>query len=458
MSRVPVVFLGAICIVVFRVESLSQAFTCVFALQAGRADRGIPQEVPPACPRMLPAVVLLYVLSGCWCLAAGADYLQKYSFPSLRGFFSDGVLVDELTNVFVTKTFPNHYSLVTGLHAESHGVVHSNMYDPASGRTFSPRNDSDPFWWNEATPIWVTAQEAGLRTAAAMWPGTEYRIQNRTSTHFLRYDPAVPFQERLANVTGWLLRDEGVRFAALYWEEPDRSGHAHGPDNVTAMTPVLREVDRLCSQDRLIRLDDCLDRRNYTAINLTPVATIIPLSDKRLVYDALSRCHANMKAYLKEEIPDRLHYRNNERIQPIILVADEGWTIVQSGNLTRNGDHGYDNSLPSMHPFLAAHGPDFRRGYRLAGMHSVDVYPLMCWLLGLPERPNNGSLSHARCLLAAETCLSVAQVVGIVLGTLLVLTTLTCLVSILKNRVSAQPRPFTRLALQDDDADDPLIG
>ncbi|KAI1897217.1 hypothetical protein AGOR_G00080960 [Albula goreensis] len=416
-----------------------------------------------------------------------ADYLKKYTLPNLQKFFSEGVLVDHLTNVFITKTFPNHYSLVTGLYAESHGILASNMYDSATQKKFSVVNDSDPFWWNEATPIWVTAQEAGFKTTAAMWPGTDIPIQNQTSTHFLHYDSTVTFQERLENVTGWLKRDEAVRFGALYWEEPDRSGHRYGPDNTTEMARVLKEVDehvgllvdrltRLdlwgrinviltsdhgmaqCSQERLIRLDACLPPQNYTVVDLTPVAAIIPHGDPALVYKALSECHPHMKAYLKEEIPDRLHYRNNERIQPILLVADEGWTIVQRGDLPRLGDHGYDNSLPSMHPFLAAHGPAFLRGQRLEELSSVDVYPLMCRLLGLPERPNNGSLARARCMLASESCMGLPQVLGIVIGALLVLTTLTCLMAILKTRASAASRPFARLQLQEDDDDDPLIG
>lgn len=89
------------------------------------------------------------------------------------------------------------------------------------------------------------------------------------------------------------------------------------------------------------------------------------------------------------------------------------------------GDHGYDNSLPSMHPFLAATGPSFRKGYSLRSMQSVDVYPLMCRLLSVPAQPNNGSLTQARCLLAAETCWDISLVIGLVVGVLLILTAIT---------------------------------
>ncbi|XP_070711503.1 bis(5'-adenosyl)-triphosphatase enpp4 [Pempheris klunzingeri] len=417
-----------------------------------------------------------------------ADYLQSFPMPNLKRLYSQGVLVEELNNVFITKTFPNHYSLVTGLYAESHGIVASNMYDPVSHKYFHIGN-TDPTWWSKAQPLWLTAMDYGYKTAAAMWPGSDVIISNRTPTHFFPYNPNVTFQQRLGNVTSWMLGDgkeQGVKFAALYWEEPDRSGHMFGPDNFTAMSKVLKEVDdnvglliselkrtglwghinvlvtsdhgmAQCSADRLIRLDDCLHPDNYTLVDLSPVTALLPKNDSETIFALLSKCHTHMTAYLKKAIPDRLHYRNNERIQPIILIADEGWTIVQSGDkLPRLGDHGYDNSLSSMHPFLAAAGPSFRQGYQISSLQTVDVYPLMCHLLSVPPLPNNGTLSRARCLLTAETCWDVPLMIVLVVGVLLVLTTITVLFRLLSRCRPPGPRPFQRLHVDDDD-DDPLL-
>lgn len=420
-----------------------------------------------------------------------ADYLQRFPMPNLKLLHSQGVLVEQLTNVFITKTFPNHYSLVTGLYAESHGILASSMYDPVSHKHFSLVNDTDPMWWSEAQPLWITALDSGYKTAAMMWPGSDVAINNRTATHFLPYDSDVTFKERLGNVTNWMLGNEkepGVKFAALYWEEPDRSGHKFGPDNTTAMAEVLKEVDdniglliselnrtglwgrtnvlvtsdhgmAQCSADRLIRLDDCLHPDNYTLVDLTPVAALIPRDEPEAVFNLLNKCHAHMTAYLKKAIPDRLHYRNNDRVQPIILIADEGWTIVQRGDkLRRLGDHGYDNSLPSMHPFLAAAGPSFRQGYQISGLQSVDIYPLMCRLLSVTPRPNNGTLTQARCLLLSESCSDVPMAVGLVVGVLLVLTAITVLFRFLKSHRPSGSRPFRRLQVDyDDDDDDPLL-
>ncbi|XP_077406897.1 bis(5'-adenosyl)-triphosphatase enpp4 [Vanacampus margaritifer] len=414
-----------------------------------------------------------------------ADYLRTYPMPNLTLLYSQGVLVEQLTNVFITKTFPNHYSLVTGLYAESHGILASSMYDPDSHKHFHVSDSSDPMWWNEATPIWLAVHQAGYKTGVAMWPGSDVAIHNQTPTHFFPYSPAVTFRERLGNVTNWLLgseEEEGVMFAAIYWEEPDQSGHLFGPENTSAIGKVLKEVDddigllmselnrtglwgrvnilltsdhgmAQCSADRLIRLDDCLHPDNYTLVDLTPVAALIPNNNPEAVFALLEKCHANMTAYLKNAIPDSLHYRNNNRIQPILLIADEGWTIIRRGNkLPRLGDHGYDNSLPSMHPFMAARGPSFRSGYRLKSLQSVDIYPLMCHLLAVPPQPNNGTLAQARCMLAAECNQDMLVIIGLAFGILIVLATLPVLFKLSARwfRGSA-PQAFQRLQVDPDE-------
>ncbi|TNN48382.1 Bis(5'-adenosyl)-triphosphatase enpp4 [Liparis tanakae] len=342
-------------------------------LQRGAGARSV--EGTPTGP--LPPPLLLVSFDG-----FRADYLRRFPMPNLKRLYGQGVLVEQLTNVFITKTFPNHYSLVTGLYPESHGILASNMYDPVTHESFHVGPATDPAWWDEARPLWVTALDSGYETAATMWPGSDVAIGNRTPSHFLPYDSD----------------GQGTMFTALYWEEPDWSGHIFGPDNDTAMSRVLKEVDdnvglliselvrtglwgrvnvlvtsdhgmTQCSAERLIRLDDCLHPDNYTLVDLSPVTALIPL---------------------------------------------------------RVGDHGYDNSLTSMHPFMAAVGPGFRRGHRISSMQSVDVYPLMCHLLAVPQQPNNGTLDQARLLLlGAEPYWEAPVVVGMVVGVLLVLTTIT---------------------------------
>ncbi|XP_049621467.1 bis(5'-adenosyl)-triphosphatase ENPP4 [Suncus etruscus] len=414
-----------------------------------------------------------------------ADYLQNYEFPHLQNFIKEGVLIEQVKNVFITKTFPNHYSIVTGLYEESHGIVANSMFDTATKKYFSDFNDKDPFWWNEAVPIWVTNElQENRSSAAAMWPGSDVAIHNTTPSYFMKYNSSVSFEERLNNITMWLNNSSPpVTFATLYWEEPDASGHRYGPEDKENMSRVLKEVDDLigdlvhrlkvvglwenlnviitsdhgmtqCSEERVINLDLCINHSDYTVIDLTPVAAILPKINRTEVYNKLKTCNHHMKVYLKEDIPPKFHYQHNDRIQPIILIADEGWTIVLNNSLVKLGDHGYDNSLPSMHPFLAAHGPAFHKGYKQSTINVVDIYPMMCHILRLKPHPNNGTFSHTKCLLTDQWCISLPEAIGIVAGALLILTTLTCLIIVMQNRLSA-PQPFSRLQLQEDD--DPLI-
>ncbi|NXY89683.1 ENPP4 triphosphatase, partial [Alcedo cyanopectus] len=410
-----------------------------------------------------------------------ADYLETYKLPHLQEFIDNGVLVKEVTNSFITKTFPNHYTIVTGLYEESHGIVANDMYDVDAKKRFSQFNDSDPFWWNEAVPIWVTNQQQGRgASAAAMWPGSDVKINGTRPRFYMKYNFSVTFEERVESIVGWLNSSNPVvSFAALYWEEPDASGHKYGPDDTEKMRQVLEEVDHhvgflmrklkaaglwdtmniiitsdhgmaSCSAEKLILLDNCIGRDNYVLIDRSPVAAVLPRQNKRDVYNLLKKCSSHMQVYLKEEIPDRFHYCHNKRIQPIILVADEGWTIVQNESLAKLGDHGYDNALPSMHPFLAAHGPAFQRGYKQSRMNNVDIYPLMCHVLGLTPEPHNGTFSTIKCLLVDQRCNYLPEVIGIVIGALMILTAFTCLIILSKNKV-APPRPFSRLQLQYDD-------
>lgn len=238
-----------------------------------------------------------------------ADYLKTYDLPYLQDFITDGVLVEQVTNAFITKTFPNHYSIVTGLYEETHGIVANAMFDAATKKNFSPLNDADPFWWDEAIPIWVTNQwQENKTSAAAMWPGTDVHIHNTTPHFFMKYDPSVSFQKRAESIIRWLnSSDPLVTFATLYWEEPDASGHKYGPEDTKNMANVLQEVDKhigylikslkvsklweeiniiitsdhgmaQCSRDRLIKLDDCVEPQAYTLIDKSPVAAILPLS------------------------------------------------------------------------------------------------------------------------------------------------------------------------------------
>ncbi|XP_007901470.1 ectonucleotide pyrophosphatase/phosphodiesterase family member 5 [Callorhinchus milii] len=362
------------------------------------------------------------------------DYIYRVPTPHFKYIMENGIHVKRVTDVFITKTFPNHYSLVTGLYAESHGIVSNEMYDPDLNISFSmdKSNALNPVWWEEAYPLWITNQIQGHKSGAAMWPGTDVQIHGIFPTHYMPYNISVSFEDRVARLIDWFTGKDPVNFGVLYWEEPDISGHNLGPDSVL-MNDIIADIDlklgylitqlqkaglwetlniivtsdhgmAQCSKDRIIELDRYVNNELYTWIDFSPVSAILPKPDRyNDVYNALINAHPNMTVYKKEEIPDRFHYKHNNRIQPIIAVADEGWTIDQniSSGIFLLGNHGYDNTLQSMHPIFVAHGPAFKKNFTKEAIRSVDIYPLICHILGLDPMPNNGSFKNVQELLTA---------------------------------------------------------
>ncbi|XP_056436896.1 ectonucleotide pyrophosphatase/phosphodiesterase family member 5 [Gadus chalcogrammus] len=361
------------------------------------------------------------------------DYVNRVPTPNFLALKREGVKVEVVENAYITKTFPDHYSLVTGLNAESHGIVANEMFDPALNRSFSMETDSiyDPLWWEQGVPLWLTNQRAGGRSGAAMWPGSDVKIHGEYPTRYLDYNASMPFEDRVRKLIEWFTapEEQAVDFGVLYWEEPDESGHNLGPES-SLMDVVIVDIDeklgflrnelkkaRLYERlnlivtsdhgmtqlfpDKIIELDQYVSRDWYTWVDKSPVVALLP-KEGRLeeVYSSLLEANPHLNVYKKEDIPEYFHYRHNDRIMPILLEAEEGWTIVQNRSGTfMLGNHGYNNSLPNMHPVFLARGPAFRQNYVKHSMRSVDLYPLMCHILALRPLPNNGSLANVQDLL-----------------------------------------------------------
>ncbi|XP_004710938.1 ectonucleotide pyrophosphatase/phosphodiesterase family member 5 [Echinops telfairi] len=359
------------------------------------------------------------------------DYLYKVPTPHFHSVMKYGVHVKQVTNIFITKTYPNFYTMVTGLFAESHGIVSNDMFDPVLNKSFSLDHMDiyDSEFWEAATPIWITNQRAGHSSGAAMWPGTDVKIHGTFPTRYMPYNQSIPFEERVAKIIEWFTSKEPINLGLLYWEDPDDMGHHLGPDS-PLMGTVISDIDNKlgylikmlkkaklwgtlnliitsdhgmtqCSEERIIELDQYLDRDHYVLIDQSPVAAILPKEGEfDEVYETLAHAHPNLTVYKREEIPERWHYRYNRRIQPIIAVADQGWHVVQNKSEDfMLGNHGYDNALPEMHPIFLAQGPAFRKNFTKESMNSTDLYPLLCHLLDITATPHNGSFQKVQDLL-----------------------------------------------------------
>lgn len=360
-----------------------------------------------------------------------ADYIARGITPRLAALAKDGA-TGPMRPSFPTKTFPNHYALVTGMRPDRNGISGNTMIDPRRpGVMFSLSNTTqalDPFWWGEAEPIWITAEKAGLRTATMFWPGSEVPFDGKRPSDWLRYDQNVDNVQRVNTLIDWLRRPASIRpaFATIYFDTVDTAGHRFGPDSAE-VNAALAEVDarigeivdgaaalgvplnlvvvadhgmRATDDARVIQLDDIIDRPSYIAVETGPYAAIEPEAgtDNR-VYDALLVPHEHMTCARKENLPERLHWGSNPRVAAIICFAEAGWTILSGPPQypVKGGAHGYDNADPEMLALFVAKGPAFARGAKLEVFDNVAVAALLRAALGLPEDTDaDGKLADVR--------------------------------------------------------------
>jgi predicted AlkP superfamily pyrophosphatase or phosphodiesterase len=355
------------------------------------------------------------------------DYRDRGVTPNLNALAAAGVSAS-MRPSFPSVTFPNHWTLVTGKVPDHHGIVGNKMEDPARpGETFTMASD-DPFWWNAAEPIWVSAEKAGIRTATMFWPGANVgwggtlianshgAIAGATRPEdWQQFNQAVTGAQRVDAVIDWLRRPAATRprFITLYFDTVDSAGHAHGPqapETTEAVAGVDAQIGRLVqglaglgqpanlvivadhgmaatSSTRTIAMDQLEDPADYRLVETGPYATLFPAPGRdAAVAKALLRPHDHLTCWRKGEVPARLRYGTNPRIPPYICLAEPGWMVLKTAPTTAGsgGMHGYDNRAPDMAALFVASGPAFARGKTLANFDNTDIAPLLRDLLGLP--------------------------------------------------------------------------
>ncbi|HEX8299937.1 MAG TPA: ectonucleotide pyrophosphatase/phosphodiesterase [Rubricoccaceae bacterium] len=398
---------------------------------------GCRTAAPPATPAAEPVPLVLVSIDG-----FRYDYRDRAETPALDRLAAEGVHAGRLIPVFPSLTFPNHYSLVTGLHPEHHGIVGNSMRDAVLGSFSLGNRDAvtDARWWG-GEPLWATAERQGARSATMFWPGSEAAIGGVRPSDWKIYDESVSADARVDTVLAWLTRPAATRprVVTLYFEEVDHAGHSDGPDapeTVVAIQHVDAAIARLTSgldalgrpvnlvvvsdhgmaalsPERVVYLDDAAPRFAAQTENVLWGATTLVwpqpgrLDSLALALDALD----HVEVYRRDApeaaggVPERLHFRDNQRIAPLVLVADEGWTLTTRTNTRtpRGGTHGYDNTAPSMAGILIARGPAFRSGGAVVPeFRTVDVYAMLCEALGIVPAPNDGDPTAARGVLADQ--------------------------------------------------------
>jgi predicted AlkP superfamily pyrophosphatase or phosphodiesterase len=370
------------------------------------------------------------------------DYLEKYSAetPHLRALAADGVRAEHLISCYPSSTFPNHYSIATGLRPAHHGIVDNRFFDPALNAVFNYKSHEcaiDGRWWG-GEPIWITAVKQGRRSACMFWPGSEAEIAGAKPTFNQAFDGRLTCAQRVDGLLAWLDLPAAQRpsFCTLYFDVVDHAGHDFGPD-APETAAAVRDVD--VAIDRLLAglgARGLRDAANLVIVSDHGMTAIVPggyvylddLVDFKAVQGDFAGTQAGLRPHtgtaaelvarirkgqpahvqvcLREDLPEHLHYRDNPRIPPVLLLADEGWEVstrqfVASRRRPERGDHGYDPALKSMGATFIANGPAFRHGTVLPPFENIQVYNLLCAVLGLRPAPNDGDDRLVRSALTA---------------------------------------------------------
>ena len=360
------------------------------------------------------------------------EYLDSLPVVNLRALAARGVRAKWMQPSMPTQTFPNHYTIVTGLYPGNHGVINNTMVDPADSAWFMMSDTlavRDSRWWG-GEPIWVTAEKQGVRSASFFWPGSEAVIQGRLPTFWKRYRDNFPNLARVDTVLAWLSRRDTLRprVITLYFSLVDHEAHDFGPwgrQTRAAAVAVDRAIGRLVrglaragladrvnlvvvsdhgmaatAPERVVRLDDYLPPASLDVVQLSPFFSAgVPHATVPATLAALRRI-PHFTVFPRDSTPERWHYRGNDRIPPLVGVMDEGWELTaRRRRPPRLGNHGFDNLLPSMRATFIAAGPAFRRGVVLEPFQNIHVYSLLCAVLGVQPAPNDGALDSLRAAL-----------------------------------------------------------
>lgn len=369
------------------------------------------------------------------------DYPERFPSPTLARLMGEGVRAERLVPVFTTKTFPNHYTIVTGQTAEHHGVVGNAMYDPATEGWFSSSDSvssRDARWWG-GEPIWVTAETQGMVAASYFWPGSEVPVKGVLPTYRMRYDARAPHEARVDSVLSWLRRPAEGRphFAGLYFSAVDDAAHAFGPESPQAgaavqrvdsalarlmagieALPIRDSVNVLVVSDHGLQrtlpenrqyLDDYVTLDSVRVITAGTYAQLWFGGDTARLEAALAalRRMPNAQVWRHDEIPERLHLRESPRAGDLFVLMTAPYQVEGSRAKARQfpagtvwGAHGYDASVTEMHGLFVAWGPAFRHGAAVPAVRNLDVYPLVARVLGLRPSPRiDGSLDSIRAVL-----------------------------------------------------------
>lgn len=362
------------------------------------------------------------------------DYFDMAETPNFDRLIRGGVKAGGLIPVFPTKTFPNHYSIVTGLYPENTGLISNTMYDRERDAYYriGDREAVEDGYWYSGDPLWNTAEAQGLIAGTLFWVGSEAPVNGEQATYWKVYDDDLPYEARVDTVITWFTQTDkpAVDMATLYFSEVDSRGHnfgTQGPEIIEAIENADRLLGYLLqkleeaglsertnivivsdhgmadlSEDKVVLIDQLIDITRVQMVDYTPVA-MINLNDTAYAREAVEKLKTaqeemgTFRVFTKDEIPAHWGLKNHPRTTDLIVVADNGYTITSRNRLNffvqglPSGTHGFDNAEKDMQGIFLAYGPDIKQGLAIEPFENVHIYEFLCALLGINPSSNDGN-------------------------------------------------------------------
>lgn len=358
------------------------------------------------------------------------DYLERFKPDNLSRFAQNGVSAEAMIPSFPTKTFPNHYTIATGLKPENHGLVNNSFYDPDKDQIYkiSDRDIVEDGTWYGGTPLWVLAQKNGVKAASYFFVGSEAPVQGVRPSYYFTYDGNVPNLTRISKVFEWLQMpdEERPRLITLYFSDMDDIGHRFGPGNDEEIGSRLERLDRELGaliegvksfdldinlifvsdhgmadvpKKNLIDLDKITEGIDAMVVNNGALAHLY-LTNPKDTDKVLKKMNRSTQAYKVVKVGEREYYKNldsyGDRMGEILVIPDLGHYLATASGMVSYqnrsarfktdvfGEHGYSPDHKEMHAIFYAQGPMLKSGYSVPPFENIHVYPLVCTILNLP--------------------------------------------------------------------------
>ena len=369
------------------------------------------------------------------------DYVERFNPSHLSTFIKNGVKAESLIPSFPSKTFPNHYTIATGMYPDKHGILGNSFYSSAKDLTYSIGNreivEDGTFYGG--SPIWVQADKAAMVSASYFFVGSEANVQGIRPTYYHKYDGRIKNEARVTEALHWLAlpAKERPHIITMYFSDMDDVGHRFGPNNDEELKKVLFNLDGHLGDlfkgvaatelpiniiivsdhgmaelptNNLIPIEDIENDSLFSVIDNGAIVNVHLKNETQIdsVLQYLKKKENNFKIYKTAETPDFEYSPKNKDWGAIQIIPDFGYYFLPTNKIearkknpnTIFGVHGYDPKYKEMHGIFYANGPAFKKGYELPSLKNIHIYPLMCKILGLAVPDNiDGKLNQVESVL-----------------------------------------------------------